>query len=257
MPEENKKDICKKETLICSSPSFLLFLSRPTRLALWVFFVAVCSIFTRKHWFTVKRIHRFSGSGPNVPPLLHQCHSFLAPLPGDANWTPSTLSGERHLARGWRLFYPRGPPAVPMPPRNTSPPCIAPLAPSCRPGHCQGQLCNGMVFSMYAGEEHVHYCRWSQARVLAHPAGPSGCAPCATSPKEQRKSVVTTAWEPGIKVRPRRRWKREETRGRPTESSRKRTGTSVCTYTSTGFNLLHCNTQVFSPLFNTTYILVY
>lgn len=31
-----------------------------------------------------------------------------------------------------------------------------------------GQLCNGTVFSTYAGEEYVHYCRRTQAHVLTY-----------------------------------------------------------------------------------------
>lgn len=223
------------------------------------FFVAVCSIFTRKHWFTVKWIRSFSWSSPNLPPLLQRCHSFLAPLPGDANRTPSTFSAEWHLARGSRLFHPPG--SVHVPP-HTSPLAHPRRLPAADLGTAGPlvQLCNGMVFPTYAEEEYVHYCRRTQARAFVHPCplcavGPAGCASCAqgqaaTPPKEQRKSVFTIAWEPGIKVCPRRRWKREETQGMPAEGSRKRTGTSVCTYTSTWVNLLHCNTQVSSPLFS-------
>lgn len=106
-------------------------------------------------------------SGPNVPPLLHQCRSFLALLPGDANWTPSTLSEEGHLARGHRLFLPTGTPGSVRAPSHTSS-----LA---HPGHCQGQPCNVVVFSMYAGEEQVHYCRWTQAHALTHPCLGMSC----------------------------------------------------------------------------------
>lgn len=73
------------------------------------FLVAVCSIFTGKRWFTVRCIQFLLVRPERAVSVLHQCCSFLAPLPGDANWAPLTLWGEWHLTRGCSLFTHRDP----------------------------------------------------------------------------------------------------------------------------------------------------
>lgn len=209
MPEENKKDICKKETLICSSLSLLLFLSRLTWLALWLVFFCCCLFHFHKETlihsemnpqFLLVKPER--ATSPTTMALL-----FSTPARRRQPDSVDILGGVTPRKRVQAFSPPR---AVFMSPSHTSPLAHPHRLPAADLGTAGPlvQLCNGTVFSTYAGEEYVHYCRWTQARALVHPCppcavGPAGCASCAqgqaaTPPKEQRKSVFTIAWEPGI-----------------------------------------------------------
>lgn len=124
MPEENKKDICKKETLIRSSPSFLLFLSRPTRLALWVFLLLFVSFPCGNN----DSQRNESTAHPFWLPAVSasrawRCHlSYISFSPSQHPYQKQTdgllwPSGEQHLTRGHGPFTRRteGPAGVSSP----------------------------------------------------------------------------------------------------------------------------------------------
>lgn len=129
---------------------------------LWGFFFCCCLFHFHRETLIHSEVHPWFLLVRPEPAisLLHQCCSFLAPLPGDANWAPLTLWEEWHLARRYSLFTPN---------------CIcAPCTPLRLPaGHCWSS-CPGMVFSTCTREENIHL-QAEQAHRLTIPCAGVHC----------------------------------------------------------------------------------
>lgn len=156
-------------------------------MTLWGLFFCCCLFHFHKETLIHSEVHpQFLLVRPEPAfSLLHQCGSFLAPLPGDANWVPLTLWEEGHLARGYSLFTHRV--------MHLAHPWGSQLGTA-------GALAQAWS-SPWASGKRTSICRQTRhIHVQVCTAGSPGCALCAqlwvaVAPKEQRNSVFVTAWD--------------------------------------------------------------